>query len=61
MPRVWTSKDERQYEHIKESEQKRGRSPKRAKQIGAATVNKRRASEGRAKSTPGGSRHAARA
>lgn len=49
MPKAWSNKDERQYEHIKESAQKRGRSTKRAKQIAAATVNKERASEGRTK------------
>ena len=47
MPQAWSAKDERQYEHIKDSEKKEGRSAKRAKQIAAATVNKRRKSEGR--------------
>lgn len=47
MPKAWTSKDERQYEHVKESEQRMGRSTKRARHIAAATVNKKRASEGR--------------
>lgn len=51
MPRSWSSKDERQYEHIKDSAAKEGRSSKRAKQIAAATVNKRRRSEGRTKSS----------
>jgi hypothetical protein len=50
MPQAWTAKDERQYEHIKDSEKKEGRSAKRAKQIAAATVNKRRKKEGRTKS-----------
>ena len=50
MPRSWSAKDERQYEHVKKSETQRGRSPKRAKQIAAATVNKQRSSEGRTKS-----------
>jgi hypothetical protein len=50
MPRAWSDKDERQYEHVKESESKRGRSTRKAKQIAAATVNKQRASEGRTKS-----------
>jgi hypothetical protein len=36
MPKAWSQKDERQYEHIKESESKRGRPAKRAKQIAAA-------------------------
>ena len=49
MPQAWSSKDERQYEHIKDSEKKQGRSAKRAKQIAAATVNKQRSSEGRTK------------
>jgi hypothetical protein len=49
MPQAWSSKDERQYEHIKEGEKKLGRSAKRAKQIAAATVNKQRKSEGRTK------------
>lgn len=44
MPRgVKSSKRARQYEHIKESAQKRGRSTKRAKEIAARTVNKQRA------------------
>lgn len=48
MPRQWTEKDERQYEHIRQSERSgQGRSEKRAKQIAAATVNKRRTKEGR--------------
>jgi len=49
MPQAWSAKDERQYEHIKDSEKKEGRSLKRAKQIAAATVNKQRKSEGRTK------------
>ncbi len=43
----WSNKDERQYEHIKESSQKRGVSTKRAKEIAARTVNKTRREEGR--------------
>jgi plasmid stabilization system protein ParE len=43
----WSRKDERQYEHIKDSEQERGRSETRAKEIAARTVNKRRRHEGR--------------
>ena len=49
MPQAWSAKDERQYEHIKDSEKKEGRSMKRAKQIAAATVNKQRKAEGRTK------------
>ena len=54
MPARWTDKDERQYEHIKSSEREMGRSLKRSKQIAAATVNKRRASEGRTETTSAG-------
>ena len=50
MPKSWSDKDERQYEHIKESEKKEGRSMKRAKEIAARTVNKQRKKEGRTKS-----------
>ena len=49
MPQAWSAKDERRYEHIKDSAKKEGRSAKRAKQIAAATVNKQRRSEGRTK------------
>jgi len=47
---VWSGKRERQYEHIKESEKKQGRSTKRAKEIAARTVNKERARSGESKS-----------
>ncbi len=50
MPKAWSAKDERMYEHIKTSEQhKEGRSAGRAKQIAAATVNKKRSQQGRTK------------
>ena len=39
LPNV-SDKEQRMYEHIKESELKQGRSTKRAKAIAAATVNK---------------------
>ena len=45
------AKNKRQYEHIKESEKKEGRSTKRAKQIAAATVNKQRRQKGQTKSS----------
>jgi hypothetical protein len=45
---AWSSKRERQYEHIKEGLEDRGRSEKVAKQIAARTVNKERAREGEA-------------
>jgi hypothetical protein len=47
---AWSAKRERQYEHVKESEEKQGRSTKCAKQIAAATVNKERARKGEARS-----------
>jgi hypothetical protein len=51
MPRQqWSSKDERQYQHIKESERERGRRSARAREIAARTVNKRRREEGRTES-----------
>jgi hypothetical protein len=50
MPKSWSKKDERQYQHIKQGEKKLGRSAKRAKEIAAATVNKQRKKEGRTKS-----------
>jgi hypothetical protein len=46
---AWSAKRERQYEHIKQSEKKQGRSTRRAKQIAAATVNKERARKGESK------------
>jgi hypothetical protein len=46
---AWNAKRERQYQHIKESERKQGRSTKRAKEIAARTVNKERARSGEAK------------
>ncbi|MFC9898158.1 plasmid stabilization protein [Nocardia sp. NPDC127579] len=42
----WSDKRERQYEHIKEAQQERGTSTKRAKEIAARTVNKNRARSG---------------
>jgi hypothetical protein len=42
----WSNKDERKYEHIKESSKKRGVSTKRAKEIAARTVNKDRREKG---------------
>ncbi|HZT17695.1 MAG TPA: hypothetical protein VFA19_17290 [Gaiellaceae bacterium] len=49
MPKEWSAKRERQYEHIKESEEERGRSAERAKEIAARTVNKQRAESGETK------------
>lgn len=47
MPDSWTDKDERQYEHIKDSQRERGASKKRAKEVAARTVNKTRREHGR--------------
>ncbi|MFE5722170.1 plasmid stabilization protein [Streptomyces erythrochromogenes] len=49
MPRGSSPKRERQYEHIKESAEERGESPKRAKEIAARTVNKERTRSGESK------------
>ena len=49
MPKEWSNKRERQYEHIKESAKKQGKPAKTAKRIAAATVNKERARSGEAK------------
>ncbi|MFC9997362.1 plasmid stabilization protein [Nocardia sp. NPDC127526] len=49
MPKEWTGKQERQYEHIKESAEERGEGTKRAKEIAARTVNKNRAQSGQSK------------
>jgi hypothetical protein len=53
---AWSAKRERQYEHIKDSEKKQGRSTKRAKEIAAATVNKQRAGAGETKKKKDSSR-----
>ncbi|CAN5805955.1 Rho termination factor N-terminal domain-containing protein [soil metagenome] len=44
---AWNSKDERQYEHVRKSERERGRTPERAREIAARTVNDQRRTEGR--------------
>jgi hypothetical protein len=49
-PRGVSKKRKRQYEHIKRSELKRGRSLKVAKRIAAATTNKTRRKKGETKS-----------
>ncbi len=46
---AWSKKRERQYEHIKEGLEDRGRSEDTAEQIAARTVNKERARSGEAK------------
>jgi flavin-dependent dehydrogenase len=47
MPKAWTAKDERMYEHIKDSSLERGMPEKKAKEIAGRTVNKNRREEGR--------------
>jgi hypothetical protein len=47
--RAWSAKRERQYEHIKEGLEDRGRSEDVAEEIAARTVNKERARSGEAK------------
>jgi len=49
MPKAWSDKRERQYEHIKDSVKHRGKSEKVAEEIAARTVNKERAQHGEAK------------
>ncbi len=49
MPKAWSSKRERQYEHIKDGLEERGRSEDVAEEIAARTVNKERARAGEAK------------
>ena len=46
MPKAWSDKRERQYEHVKESAEERGKSEEQAKEIAARTVNKTRREEG---------------
>lgn len=45
----WSKKRERQYEHIKDGLEERGRSEDEAEEIAARTVNKERARSGEAK------------
>lgn len=47
MPKSWSNKDERKYEHIKEGYEKRGKGEDTAEEIAARTVNKDRREEGR--------------
>lgn len=51
MPKEWTDKQERKYEHIRDSEKKQGKSTKKARSIAAATVNKERARKGQTKTS----------
>jgi plasmid stabilization system protein ParE len=47
-PQAWTTKRERQYEHIKDGLRERGESEDTAEEIAARTVNKERARAGEA-------------
>ena len=47
MPKAWSRKDERKYEHIKEGYEEQGVPEDRAEEIAARTVNKDRREEGR--------------
>lgn len=47
MPQRWSEKDERKYEHIRDSSRERGVGEDRAKEIAARTVNKDRRESGR--------------
>jgi len=49
MPKAWRAKRERQYEHIRDSLEERGKGEKLAEEIAARTVNKERAQHGEAK------------
>ncbi|MGI9000982.1 MAG: plasmid stabilization protein [Pseudonocardia sp.] len=49
MPRAWSDKRERQYEHIKSGQEERGAGEDRAEEIAARTVNKNRARTGEAR------------
>ena len=51
MPRSWSAKRERQYEHIKEGQLDDGKPKKKAEEIAARTVNKERARSGEAKTS----------
>ena len=50
MPKEWSDKRERQYEHIKESYEERGVETDEAEERAARTVNKERREEGETKS-----------
>lgn len=49
MPKAWSKKRERQYEHIKEGKLEQGARKDEAEEIAARTVNKERARHGEAK------------
>jgi plasmid stabilization system protein ParE len=56
MPRTWSDKRERQYEHIRDSLDDRGYDEDTAEEIAARTVNKERARTGEARESSRSSR-----
>jgi hypothetical protein len=57
MPRAWSTKRERQYEHIRDGLEAHGRSEGLAEEIAARTVNKERARAGESKTASASSVH----
>ena len=55
MPKAWSAKRERQYEHVKASLEQRGKPEGVAEEIAARTVNKTRAQQGEAQTASRGS------
>jgi plasmid stabilization system protein ParE len=51
MPSSWSDKDERKYDHIRDSNRDRGMSESKAREIAARTVNKDRREDGRTSNT----------
>jgi plasmid stabilization system protein ParE len=51
LPKEWSDKRERQYEHIKESYREEGVSKDESEERAARTVNKQRREDGEAKSS----------
>lgn len=49
MPRAWTAKRERQFDHIKSGLRERGENEEVAEEVAARTVNKERARNGESK------------
>ncbi|SEP00532.1 plasmid stabilization protein [Amycolatopsis saalfeldensis] len=54
---TWSTKRERQYQHIKDSQRERGASTDRAEEIAARTVNKNRAQSGESRQASRTSTH----
>ena len=52
--KAWGDKRERQYEHIKESYEERGRGEDKAEELAARTVNKERSEAGETKAPRAG-------